>query len=166
MCGLRHSMLRRRVSTGHKGDGGCSLFSRFLAATATHRYAFRLTSSRRRPFQARKIRWRHFVCRADNERCTMTRRPAVSRELRLCPRVAIVQVDARRSGTVDLPLHGGRVPAWLANRMAKLGAVICQAIVHSSPSVREFLDCARLLVLQRSRALAGPSRVYVAVLFY
>jgi len=36
----------------------------------------------------------------------------------------------RRSGTADLPLHGGRVPAWLAERMAKLGAVVCQAIVH------------------------------------
>jgi hypothetical protein len=37
---------------------------------------------------------------------------------------------ARRSGSADLPLHGGRVPPWLASRMAALGAVICQAIVH------------------------------------
>ena len=37
---------------------------------------------------------------------------------------------ARRSGSADLPLHGGRVPPWLASRMAQLGAVICQAIVH------------------------------------
>jgi len=37
---------------------------------------------------------------------------------------------ARRSGIADLPLHGGRVPAWLAERMAKLGAIVCQAIVH------------------------------------
>ena len=37
---------------------------------------------------------------------------------------------ARRSGSADLPLHGGRVPPWLAQRMAKLGSVICQAIVH------------------------------------
>jgi hypothetical protein len=37
---------------------------------------------------------------------------------------------ARRTGSADLPLHGGRVPAWLAIRMASLGAVICQAIVH------------------------------------
>ena len=35
-----------------------------------------------------------------------------------------------RSGTADLPLHGGRVPAWLAERMQRLGAVIAQAIVH------------------------------------
>jgi len=38
---------------------------------------------------------------------------------------------ARRSGSADLPLHGGRVPAWLADRMTRLGAVISQAIVHS-----------------------------------
>jgi hypothetical protein len=37
---------------------------------------------------------------------------------------------ARRAGSADLPLHNGRVPPWLAQRMATLGAVICQAIVH------------------------------------
>lgn len=36
---------------------------------------------------------------------------------------------SRRSGSADLPLHGGRVPAWLGQRMAKLGAVITEAIV-------------------------------------
>jgi hypothetical protein len=36
----------------------------------------------------------------------------------------------RRTGSPDLPLHGGRVPAWLAARMATLGAVITEAIVH------------------------------------
>lgn len=36
----------------------------------------------------------------------------------------------RRSGTADLPLHGGRVPAWLAQRMARLGRVIVEAIAH------------------------------------
>src|SRR5215468_2445870 len=35
-----------------------------------------------------------------------------------------------RSGTADLPLHGGRVPAWLASRMASLGRVIVEAITH------------------------------------
>jgi hypothetical protein len=29
-----------------------------------------------------------------------------------------------------LPLHGGRVPKWLADRMMRLGAVMTQAIVH------------------------------------
>jgi len=37
---------------------------------------------------------------------------------------------AERSGTADLPLHGGRVPAWLASRMAQLGRVIVEAITH------------------------------------
>ncbi len=37
---------------------------------------------------------------------------------------------AHRSGSADLPLHGGRVPAWLAMRMAALGRVIVEAIVH------------------------------------
>ena len=37
---------------------------------------------------------------------------------------------ARRTGSADLPLHGGRVPAWLGQRMSALGAIICQAIVH------------------------------------
>ncbi len=37
---------------------------------------------------------------------------------------------SQRSGSADLPLHGGRVPAWLADRMTALGAVMCEAIVH------------------------------------
>jgi len=36
----------------------------------------------------------------------------------------------RRSGSADLPLHNGYVPKWLADRMARLGAVITHAIVH------------------------------------
>src|SRR6185312_5289136 len=39
-------------------------------------------------------------------------------------------VMAHRSGSANLPLHGGRVPPWLATRMSKLGAVIAEAIVH------------------------------------
>jgi hypothetical protein len=35
---------------------------------------------------------------------------------------------ARRSGSADLALHGGRVPAWLGQRMARLGAMIGEAI--------------------------------------
>src|SRR3984957_4717544 len=42
----------------------------------------------------------------------------------------IVDAMARRTGSADLPLHGGRVPPWLAQRMAALGAIVCQAIVH------------------------------------
>src|SRR6201993_3035123 len=36
----------------------------------------------------------------------------------------------RRAGSADLPLHGGFVPKWLADRMTRLGAVMAQAIVH------------------------------------
>ena len=36
----------------------------------------------------------------------------------------------KRSGTADLPLHGGRVPQWLAERMTKLGTAIAENIVH------------------------------------
>jgi hypothetical protein len=36
----------------------------------------------------------------------------------------------RRAGSADLPLHGGRVPAWLGERMTRLGAVIVEAVVH------------------------------------
>ena len=35
----------------------------------------------------------------------------------------------KRAGSADLPLHGGRVPAWLGARMTALGAVIVEAIV-------------------------------------
>jgi len=35
----------------------------------------------------------------------------------------------KRSGFADLPLHGGRVPPWLAQRMEKLGAAITENIV-------------------------------------
>ena len=36
---------------------------------------------------------------------------------------------AQRGGSADLPLHGGRVPKWLGDRMTRLGAVISEAIV-------------------------------------
>src|SRR3982751_5962112 len=37
---------------------------------------------------------------------------------------------AQRTGSANLPLHTGRVPPWLAQRMTRLGTVISQAIVH------------------------------------
>jgi uncharacterized protein len=36
----------------------------------------------------------------------------------------------KRSGSADLPLHGGRVPVWLAERMTALGAAISENIVR------------------------------------
>ena len=35
----------------------------------------------------------------------------------------------KRSGVADLPLHGGHVPQWLAQRMTALGTAITEAIV-------------------------------------
>src|SRR5918912_657803 len=36
----------------------------------------------------------------------------------------------KRSGFADLPLHGGRVPPWLAQRMEQLGTAITESIVY------------------------------------
>src|SRR5215218_9251755 len=36
----------------------------------------------------------------------------------------------KRSGIADLPLHGGRVPAWLGERMTTLGTAIAESVVH------------------------------------
>lgn len=35
----------------------------------------------------------------------------------------------QRTGSADLPLHGGRVPTWLGERMTRLGTIIAEAIV-------------------------------------
>ena len=35
----------------------------------------------------------------------------------------------KRSGVADLPLHGGRVPAWLAARMSTLGTAIAESVL-------------------------------------
>ncbi len=45
----------------------------------------------------------------------------------------------RRSGFADLPLHGGKVPRWLAERMTLLGTAIAESILlHYGPG--EFLS--------------------------
>jgi hypothetical protein len=36
----------------------------------------------------------------------------------------------KRSGTADLPLHNGRVPQWLVERMTRLGTAITEAIIY------------------------------------
>ncbi|MBY3444770.1 DUF763 domain-containing protein [Rhizobium leguminosarum] len=37
---------------------------------------------------------------------------------------------SQRAGSADLPLHGGRVPHWLGDRMTRLGTLITEGIVH------------------------------------
>jgi hypothetical protein len=36
----------------------------------------------------------------------------------------------KRSGIADLPLHGGRVPAWLSQRMTHLGTAISESVLY------------------------------------
>jgi hypothetical protein len=36
----------------------------------------------------------------------------------------------KRSGVADLPLHNGRVPAWLAERMTLLGTAISESVIQ------------------------------------
>jgi hypothetical protein len=38
-------------------------------------------------------------------------------------------MNMKRSGTADLPLHGGRVPPWLASRMTELGTAIAEQVI-------------------------------------
>jgi uncharacterized protein len=42
---------------------------------------------------------------------------------------AIYHESVKRSGSADLPLHGGHVPAWLASRMTLLGTSIVESIL-------------------------------------
>jgi len=36
----------------------------------------------------------------------------------------------KRSGLADLPLHGGRVPSWLAERMTALGTAVAESVIQ------------------------------------
>ena len=40
-------------------------------------------------------------------------------------------MNMKRSGTADLPLHGGRVPPWLATRMTELGTAIAEQVIRN-----------------------------------
>ena len=46
----------------------------------------------------------------------------------------------KRSGLADLPLHGGQVPAWLAERMTKLGTAIVESVLLHYGSPHFFRD--------------------------
>lgn len=46
--------------------------------------------------------------------------------------------NMKRSGYADLPLHGGHVPHWLAQRMSRLGGAITEAIIDEYGK-KEFL---------------------------
>ena len=54
----------------------------------------------------------------------------------------------RRAGSADLPLHGGHVPKWLADRMTRLGAMISE------------VPCLRPAIAAACRAgAAGPPQL-------
>ena len=46
----------------------------------------------------------------------------------------------KRSGVDDLPLHGGRVPTWLASRMATLGTAIAESVSTDGTTVYYGMD--------------------------
>src|SRR5436305_12007969 len=50
-------------------------------------------------------------------------------ESRIANRAPATIKGVKRSGTADLPLHGGSVPLWLAERMQRLGTAISEAIL-------------------------------------
>jgi hypothetical protein len=56
-------------------------------------------------------------------------RPTLRRLPPTCANATLNNCMGYRTGSADLPLHGGRVPPWLAERMAKLGRVLVEAIV-------------------------------------
>src|SRR5262249_57249058 len=60
-----------------------------------------------------------------------------------------------RAGSADLPLHGGRVPAWLGQRMTRLGAVISQAIVHHYGPAQLLRRLAHPFCFHSFRAVVG-----------
>src|SRR3954451_25146434 len=49
--------------------------------------------------------------------------------LRHAAGASILNKRMGRSGSADLPLHGGRVPEWLASRMARPGTGLVEALI-------------------------------------
>ncbi|HMJ83336.1 MAG TPA: DUF763 domain-containing protein, partial [Vicinamibacterales bacterium] len=67
----------------------------------------------------------YFRRRQLRERQLRHRRPAALHEVT----TACDNTSMKRSGVADLPLHGGRVPAWLASRMEALGTAIAESVI-------------------------------------
>src|ERR1700731_4786137 len=61
----------------------------------------------------------------------------------------------QRTGTANLPLHGGHVPLWLSTRMARLGRVIAEAIVHEYGRAELLLRLAHPFWFQSFGAVMG-----------
>ena len=65
----------------------------------------------------------------------------------------------KRSGTADLPLHGGRVPAWLAERMTSLGTAIA---ANFNAGVLLYLLARRIGGLDGARVLRAFLKILIA----
>jgi hypothetical protein len=61
----------------------------------------------------------------------------------------------QRSGFADLPLHGGRVPPWLADRTTSLGTAITENILHHYGSSEFFTRLSDPFWFQALGALMG-----------
>src|SRR5262245_62006774 len=59
-----------------------------------------------------------------------SRTPIVPALARLRALEAVHNSRMKRSGSADLPLHGGRVPPWSASRMETLGTPISESVLH------------------------------------
>ena len=61
----------------------------------------------------------------------------------------------KRSGFADLPLHGGRVPPWLAERMTKLGTAIVESILLHYGHSRAAVAPERSVLVPGARIVMG-----------
>jgi hypothetical protein len=66
--------------------------------------------------------------RIDSYWTTYASQPSGSGQFQLIAPLKIGLAAIGVSGSADLPLHGGQVPRWLADRMTRLGAAISEAI--------------------------------------
>ena len=67
----------------------------------------------------------------------------------------------KRSGVADLPLHGGRVPAWLAARMETLGTAITESVLHHYGRAEISLASQRPVLVSGPRRRHGDGLAFV-----
>ena len=70
-------------------------------------------------------------CGASSDRHDRRRPRSIAADAaRPAPAATCQNASVKRSGVADLPLHGGRVPPWLATRMVTLGTAIAESVLH------------------------------------
>jgi hypothetical protein len=65
---------------------------------------------------------------------------------------------ANRTGSADLPLHSGYVPPWLVTRMASLGRVIVEAVVHHYGRDERLGPCTKVHLIRSRTGIHLGSR--------